>query len=139
MFSVNLANHLSMVLKTKQYYLDIFISLGQTTNDSNKSHSNSALIDVVLKKINKISSESIKNITNDDGDKELNEIESNLRKAAVPLGEKGEKYVKLIMRGIRSGKNKLTSNKDNNTITKSEENNSGKYIIICNVFFFIFY
>ncbi|CAF4906812.1 unnamed protein product [Pieris macdunnoughi] len=74
---------------------------------SSNLESRNPLIDIILKKISKISSESVQNGTYIDDDDEFNKIEKQLKKAAEPLGEKGDKYVKLIMRGIRSGKNKI--------------------------------
>ncbi|CAK1541304.1 unnamed protein product [Leptosia nina] len=74
----------------------------------------SKILDVILKKIQKRSLETLGNETHVNEDNELLEIEHKLQKAARPLGDEGKKYVKLILREIQSGKSKKKSNNGDN-------------------------
>ncbi|CAG4964529.1 unnamed protein product [Colias eurytheme] len=79
----------------------MFMSEAEDISETEKPRS--AAVEDILKKINKISSESMSNADNNDKENMLRSIEIKLRKAAQPLGKKGDKYVNLIMRGLRSG------------------------------------
>lgn len=65
----------------------------------------------------------------------MRSIESKLKKAAEPLGKKGERYVKLIMRGLRtntySTSSHLRSQDSENKFQQTEESksHSGKFYI----------
>lgn len=66
------------------------------------------MIEEILRKINKLSD--FKN--NDDKKDDHSTIEKRLRAAAQPLGDKGLKYVNLIIRALRSNNQKMGSDVD---------------------------
>lgn len=84
-------------------------------------------MDIIVNKIDKESFEKLNNLTKDKKENMFNSIEKKLRKAALPLADKGNKYIKIIiMHGIC---------KDNKNI--AVDRNERRHFITLNIIYSI--